>query len=273
MKICFHSHCFPDVLAPRAVAALAENAKTVGMTPHTDGTAAGTLRYLQGFGIDTAMICNIATNPHQEHKVNDFAISLAEGGKLFAAGSIHPESEDPEGEMDRLRAAGIKGIKIHPDYVRVEVDDPRYDRIFALAEERGFFVVTHTGFDPVSPDRIYATAQGLFHVVQKHPKLKLIAAHMGGINQTKEVLRLLVGTSIWFDTSLSGLKTEWCDREREWDDLRVILKEHSTDRILFGTDTPWSQPEREILFLENSGLSPKALEAIFANNAKKLLQI
>ena len=103
MKICFHSHCFPDSLAPRAVAALAENAKTVGMTPHTDGTAAGTLRYLQGFGIDTAMICNIATNPHQERKVNDFAISLAESGKLFAAGSIHPESEDPEGEMEAVQ--------------------------------------------------------------------------------------------------------------------------------------------------------------------------
>ena len=76
MKICFHSHCFPDALAPRAVATLAENAKRVGMTPHTDGTAAGTLRYLRASGIDTALICNIATNPHQEHKVNDFAVMI-----------------------------------------------------------------------------------------------------------------------------------------------------------------------------------------------------
>ena len=267
MKICFHSHCFPDALAPRAIAALAENAKPVGMAPHTDGTAAGALQYLNAAGIDTALICNVATNPHQEAKVNDFAIALAKSGKLFSAGSIHPDSEDPEGEMNRLWASGIRGVKIHPDYVRVAVEDPRYDRIFSLAEERGFFMVTHTGFDPVSPDRIFATAQGLLRVVQKHPGLTLIAAHMGGIRQTKEVLRLLVGTPIWFDTSLSAL------REEEWEDLRVLLKEHSTDRILFGTDTPWSFPEKEIAFLEHSGLSEKALGSIFAGNAKKLLQI
>lgn len=267
MKICFHSHCFPESLAPRAIVALAENAKPVGMAPHTDGTAAGTLRYLQSAGIDTALICNIATNPHQERKVNDFAIALAGEGKLFSAGSIHPESEDPEGEMNRLWAAGIRGIKIHPDYVRVPVDDARYDRIFSLAEERGLFVVTHTGFDPVSPDRVHATAQGLLRVIQKHPGLNLIAAHMGGIGQTKEVLDLLVGTPIWFDTSLSAL------REKEWGELRVILKEHPTDRILFGTDTPWSFPQKEIAFLEGSGLSQNALDSVFAKNAKKLLQI
>ena len=267
MKICFHSHCFPDPLAPRAIAALAENAKPVGMTPHTDGTAAGTLRYLQAAGIDTALICNVATNPHQEHKVNDFAIALARSGSLFSAGSIHPESADPEGEMDRLWAAGIRRIKIHPDYVGVPVDDPRYDRIFSLASERGFFVVTHTGFDPVSPNRIFATAQGLSRVVQKHPELTLIAAHMGGIRQTGEVLRLLVGTPIWFDTSLSAL------REDERDALYTILREHPTDRILFGTDTPWSLPEKEIAFLEGAGLSERALEQIFEKNAKKLLQI
>ena len=267
MKICFHSHCFPDQLAPRAVAALAENAKPVGMAPHTDGTAAGALRYLQAAGVDSALICNIATNPRQERKVNDFAISIAQSGKLFSAGSIHPESEDPEGELDRLWAAGIRGIKIHPDYVGVPVEDPRYDRIFSLAAERGFFVVTHTGFDPVSPNRIFATAQGLLHVVQKHPGMVLIAAHMGGIRQTEEVLRLLVGTPIWFDTSLSAL------REDEWGLLRVILKEHSHDRLLFGTDTPWSFPKQEIDFLESAGLSERALESIFAKNAKKLLQI
>lgn len=268
MKICFHSHCFPNQLAPRAIAALAENAKPVGMVPHTDGTAADTLRYLKSGGVDAALICNIATNAHQEHKVNDFAISLAAANcGLFATGSIHPESEDPEGEIDRLQAAGIHGLKIHPDYVGVNLDDPRYDRILSLAEERGFFVVTHTGFDPVSPNRIHATPQMLLRAVQKHPRLTLIAAHMGGPKQTREVLELLVGTPVWFDTSLSAL------RQEDWVDLRTILREHSADRILFGTDTPWSVPSMEIAFLESSGLPPKALESIYEKNAKKLLQI
>lgn len=268
MKICFHTHCFPDALAPRAIAALAANAAPVGMAPHTNGTAAGAVRYLRQAGINAALVCNIATNPRQEPKVNDFAISTAaEKGALFAAGSIHPDSERAEEELDRLRAAGIRGIKIHPDYVKVDVTDPRYDRIFSLAEERGMFVVTHTGFDPVSPDHIHATPEGLLRVVRKHPDLTLIAAHMGGPRQADGVLRLLVGTPIWFDTSLCAL------RQDERETLLRILREHPDDRILFGTDTPWSFPEQEVAFVESAGLDPRAVENVFYRNAAKLLQL
>ena len=268
MKICFHTHCFPDALAPRAIAALAANAAPVGMAPHTNGTAAGAVRYLRQAGINAALVCNIATNPRQEPKVNDFAISTAaEKGALFAAGSVHPDSERAEEELDRLLAAGIRGIKIHPDYVKVDVTDPRYDRIFSLAEERGMFVVTHTGFDPVSPDHIHATPEGLLRVVRKHPDLTLIAAHMGGPRQADGVLRLLVGTPIWFDTSLCAL------RQDERETLLRILREHPDDRILFGTDTPWSFPVREVAFVESAGLSPRAAENVFYRNAAKLLQL
>ena len=268
MRICFHTHCFPDSLAPRAIAALTENAAPAGYLPHTDGTAAGAIRYLREAGIDAALVCNIATNTHQEPKVNNFAISLAaSGGPLFAAVSLHPDSERMEEELDRLSAAGIRGIKIHPDYVGVDITDPRFDRIFSLAEERGMFVVSHTGFDPVSPDRPHATAEGILTVVNRHPKLTLIAAHMGGPRQSGDVLRLLVGTPVWFDTSLCAIRPD------ERDNLLNILRGHSDERILFGTDTPWSFPREEVKFVETAGLSPRAVENIFHRNAEKLLKL
>lgn len=268
MRICFHTHCFPDRLAPRAIAVLTETASPCGYRPCTDGTAAGAVSVLRAAGIDGALVCNIATNPHQETKVNDFAISLArEKGFLFAAGSVHPDSEQIASELDRLAAAGIRGIKIHPDYVGIGITDPRFDRIFSLAEERGFFVVTHTGFDPVSPDHPHATAEDLLTVIRRHPDLKLIAAHMGGPRQSADVLRLLVGTPIRFDTSLCSIRPE----ERE--NLLTLLREHDDRRILFGTDTPWTTPAKEIAFLENAGLSGQVLERIFFRNACDLLGI
>ena len=268
MKICFHTHCFPDQLAPKAMTVLTENAAPFGLTPHTDGTAAGAKRRLRAAGIDGALVCNIATNPHQEHRVNDFAIDTAVAKDfLFAAGALHPDSENIETELDRLTKAGIRGIKIHPDYVRVEITDPRFDRIFSQAEERGMFVISHTGFDPVSPDHVHASAAGLKTVIERHPRLTLIAAHMGGPRQSGEVLRLLAGTGIWFDTSLSST------REDERENLITLLHEHDPARILFGTDTPWSEPEKEIAFLENAGLPAAALEKIFVQNAAKLLKL
>ena len=266
--ICFHTHCFPDTLAPRAIKALADTAKPYGYEPRTDGTAAGAVAYLKKAGIDAALVCNIATNTHQERKVNDFAISLAKSDlPLFATGSVHPDSEQAEEELDRLLAAGIRGIKVHPDYVGIDVTDPRFDRIFSLAEEREMFVVTHTGFDPIAPDHIHATAEGLLAVVRRHPRLTLIAAHMGGPRQSADALRLLAGTPIWFDTSLCAIRPE----ERE--NLLSLLHEHSDERILFGTDTPWSYPEKEIEFVENAGLSERAKENIFHRNAERLLRL
>lgn len=268
MKICFHTHCFPDMLAPKAMAVLTGNAKSCGYYPRTDGTASGAEKLLRSAGIDGALVCNIATNPRQERKVNDFAISIAaQKGFLFATGSLHPDSEDPEAELDRLAAAGIRGIKVHPDYVGLDITDEKFDRIFSLAEERGFFVVTHTGFDPVSPDHPHATAAGLLTVIKKHPRLCLIAAHMGGPRQSKEVLEMLVGTSIFFDTSLCSIRPD------EQATLRTILREHDDQKILFGTDTPWSDPEKEIAFLESAGLSERAKSNIFSQNATHLLAI
>lgn len=267
MRIDFHTHCFPDALAPRAMAALKQNSAAMdNVCAHTDGTAQGAKTLLQSVGIDRAVVCNIATNAHQEPKVNEFAITLAQADGFFIPlGSIHPDSEHQEEELDRLMAAGIKGIKLHPDYVRILLSDRRFDRIFSMLEERGLFCVLHTGLDPVSPDLIHATPEMLKETVANHPKLRLIAAHMGGYKQAEKVLRLLVGTNIYLDTSLCSLRTD------ERDLLIRILKEHDGDRILFATDTPWSDPREEIAFLEQAGLDEKRLDKIFYQNARRML--
>ena len=267
-RIDFHVHCFPDALAPRAMEVLSANAAPFGIMPHTDGTAAGALAVLAKAGVGAGHICNIATNSRQEKKVNDFALSLAASDQpLFAAGSVHPDSGIKEIEIDRLYGGGIRGIKIHPDYTGVEITDPRYGEIFSLCEEREMYVVTHAGFDPVSPRRIHATADGLLSVVRAHPKLTLIAAHMGGPSQLGEVREKLTGTGIYFDTSLSSTRPD----ERE--ELISLIRDHGPDRFLFGTDTPWSDPSEEVRFLMTSGLPGEALEKIFYKNAARLLNL
>ncbi len=265
----FHVHCFPDSLAPRAVAALAENAKIIGMRPLTDGTVRDTEKRLRSAGISGAHVLNIATNVRQTENVNRFAASQPSlsNGFLIPAGSIHPDCEDKKGVIASLRDAGIHGIKVHPDYVRVNIDDPRYDEIFSLCEEAGMYVVTHAGFDPVSPDYFHATPEGMLKVIRSHPRLTFVAAHMGGPSQLDGVLELLAGTSIYFDTSLVSIRGE------ERNKLIKLFKSHDPDRFLFGTDTPWSDPNAEIAFIENAGLSDQAKEKIFYKNAARLLNL
>ncbi len=267
MIIDFHTHSFPDALAPRAISSLAKKNLT-GEGPYTDGTASVTERHLRSAGIDRAVVCNIATNAKQEHNVNSFAISLLSRSDFFSPlGSVHPDSTAKAEELDRLLAAGIHGIKLHPDYVGIEFSDERYAEIFGLLEERDMFITVHAGFDPVSPDHVHTTIDMILSTVKRFPKLKLIGAHMGGYRGSREVLEKIVGTNIYIDTSLSSVRTD------EVDNLYEILKNHSPERILFGTDTPWSNPTREIAFVENAPISEKTKGMIFSGNAISLLGI
>lgn len=270
MIIDFHAHCFPDALAPRALQSLQETRTEANLSepPQTNGTSLDTEKVLRGAGIDGAVICNIATNERQLKNVNSFAISLKTVSVFFfPLGSLHPDSAENESELDRLSAAGIRGVKLHPDYVKIPITDARFDAVFSLLEERGFFAVIHAGYDPISPNLQHATPKMISKVVKNHPNLKLVAAHTGGFKMSGEVLSELVGSTVYIDTSLSS------EREDEWNNLHKIIKEHDSSRILFGTDTPWSNAKREVAFIENAPIRAALREKIFSENAKALLGI
>lgn len=264
MVIDFHTHCFPDALAPRAMASLADNSAAFGFVPHTDGTATSAEAALLAAGIDHGVVCNIATNARQQSKVNDFAIATgARRGILTALGSVHPESDCIEVELDRLAAAGIRGIKLHPDFVGIDLDDARFAPILTGAAERGLFVITHAGLDPISPDRVHASPAMLRRVLDNHPSLTLIAAHVGGMRMCREVLEQLVGTRIYLDTSMAQLMAA----EGRGEDVSAILRGHDPARILFASDLPWASPRENLQYCRSLGLP----ERIFGENAAALL--
>ena len=267
----FHTHVFPDALAPRAIAQLTINAAASGYTPLTDGTVAGLLESMSKAGISRSVICNIATNPRQMKKVNDFAISLLEDPRLIPLGSVNPEAtaEEITAELDRLKAAGIPGIKIHPDYMKVEIDSTAFTPIFKSCEERNLFVITHAGFDPVEPNHVHCSPDMVLRVMDRHPALKLVVAHAGGFDREREVLDKLCGAPVWLDTSLCAVRR---GKSAEWGALCAdILRKHAPDRILFATDTPWSDPAAEISFAESLGISDEGIRKILSGNAEKLL--
>ena len=267
MIIDFHTHCFPDALAPRAMASLTATFNTMSIeSAQYDGTAAGLIGSMRRYGITRSVVCNIATNAHQNHKVNDFAISLTTSADLIPLGSLHPDCEDLEGEIDRLHAAGIRGIKIHPDYIRTHLDSPSMYPIYELCQSRDMFFLSHTGYDPISPELFHATPRHLLHIISQFPKLKVVAAHMGGLQCEDDVIHMLMGKHIWFDTSLISFNPEV-----RIPLLRRLAKEHDSHKLLFATDSPWSHVDQELACIDRCMLSSDVLDRIFYQNARDLL--
>ncbi len=263
----FHTHCFPDALAPHAIAHLAEISQKCGLFPTTDGTARGVIEQMHAHGVNKSLICNVATNAHQMPKVNAFACALAqERSALYALGSLHPQGEDLEGQIKLLKNAGIKGLKLHPDYIRVEFDDPVLHPIFELCVAHDMFLITHAGYDPSSPDHMHCRPAQIKTVMDNFPRLPLIAAHMGGIGCEQDVLDLLCGRQVYLDTSHSG---SFAYRQPM---LHKILQKHDPSLLLYGSDCPWSKQENEQNFVKQAPVPDQLKEDIFWNNAMRLIQ-
>ena len=52
-----------------------------------------------------------------------------------------------------------------------------------------------------------------------------------------------------------------------------LVRKHSADRILFGSDSPWTDQGQYVELIKNSGLTDEEAEKILGANAARLLDI
>ena len=264
MVVDFHTHIFPEAIAERTIRALEARS---GMRAYTDGTLDGLLAAMQANGIDLSVILPVVTKPSQWESVNTFAQKVNEryAGKLLSFGGIHPDSPDYKRELDGIKARGLCGIKLHPDYQGVMIDDERYLRIIAYADELGLIVITHAGVDIGLPEPVHCPPERLRRVLREVKPKRFVAAHYGGWRQWEAVYEQLAGEDVYLDTSCTAghLEPELFLR---------ILKKHDENKILFATDSPWGDGGRGIAALKQLDLPETVLEKILSGNAKRLLQ-
>lgn len=261
MIIDFHTHAFPDAIAPRAMTTLSR--ASGGLKPQTEGTVASLKEELKKDGVDMAVVLSIATNPNQQKKVNDFAISVNEDPMLFAFGSVHPDAEDALEELERIHKAGLKGVKFHPEYQNFYADDEKMKPIYRKISQLGLITLFHAGHDLGFPPPFHAMPEHLLGAL-KWLDAPVVAAHWGGVQCDQGVLDKLCGQNLYFDLSFGyGIIPRM-------QALRIIEK-HTPDRLLFASDLPWHRPAWEMRLLDTLDLSPEDREKIQWKNAQKLL--
>lgn len=264
MIIDFHTHIFPDKIAARSIENL-QNAS--GITAATDGTLHGLLDSMNTNGVDISVILPVVTKPSQFESVNTFAAKVNESykGRLISFGGIHPDSEDYIAELNRIKELGLPGIKLHPDYQRVMIDDKRYMDIIRYADELGLIILVHAGIDIGLPKPVHCPPDKVKKVIEEIKPKKLVLAHMGGWKQWEEVYDLLAGEDVYFDTSFT---LEYIEVEL----FLKILKKHGANRVLFATDSPWSDSKKVIEFIKKLPIFDTEKEAILSGNAMNILK-
>ena len=264
MLIDFHTHAFPDKIAERAILTLADKAK---LPYFTNGTVADTDEKMKDWGVDMRVMLSIATNPKQQTNVNNFAIEVNARDNVIAFGSVHPQSEDALCELERIKAAGLCGIKLHPEYQEFFIDDEAVYPIYEKCIELGLVITFHTGKDLGYPDSLRATPDRILHVAERYPDGKFVLAHFGSSMMEDDVLEKLAGKIPYYmDTAFSAgyISPEIA--------LKIIRK-HGADKILFGSDCPWASSRETFDFISSLGLTDGEKDKIFFTNAMKLLNM
>ena len=257
-----HCHIYPEAIARKAAANTGRFYD--GLPATCDGTVQTLLQEGAKVGIDHYVVQSVATKPEQVQSINAFIARevAAYPGKLTGLGTLHPDSEDLEGDVQHILDLGLKGVKLHPDIQKFKIDDYRCLRIYDLCEGR-LPILMHTGdnrFDYSNPNR-------LLPILEIYRGLTIIGAHFGGYSIWHEAAEKLHGIpNLYVDCS----STMFALSDSEVVDLIHI---YGADRVLFGTDYPMWSPVDELNHFNRLALTQEERQLILHKNAERLLQI
>lgn len=263
MLIDFHTHCFPNKLASRAVEQLKHAAG--GIKSYNDATLQGLKNTMKEQKVDISVVLNIATNEKQQKNVNNFAAEINKEREIVAFGSVWPDEKYAIEELERIAELGLKGVKFHPEYQNFYVDDEKMKPIYKKISDLGLITVFHAGADYGYHFPYHCTPIRLRKALEWFES-PVVAAHWGGLDMSEDVIKYLCGSDVYFDISFGY---SHIPRPSAID----IVKKHTANRLLFGTDSPWQKAEHEIRLLNTLELSEKELELIKYKNAAKLLNL
>lgn len=262
MVIDFHTHAFPDSLAERAVKGLFESAGGK-YNPCHNGTVEGIKANMKSFGVDLSVVQPVVTKHKQIESLNRWAQSI-NGDGIVSFGGIFPNEGEFKTDVDYVCSLGLKGLKFHPEYQSFTVDTPQMLKIYDYALNKGLMLLFHAGFDIAFKPPFRSNPKGFRHIMDEMRGGVIIAAHMGGIGEWDETAELLAGTGIYLDTSMGF--DEYGD-----EGFIKMVRAMGADKILFGSDAPWSNAGEEIKRINALPLSESEKDAILGGNAAKLL--
>ena len=214
----------------------------------------------QKAGVSRYVISSSAVTPKQVRPIVEFLAEARKGHPgCIAFGSIYPGMEGFEEVLDEMQTLGLRGIKIHPDFQKLPIDDPAGIATYRAIARRGLPVLMHMGdnrYDFSSPER-------LTNLIRQVPDLIVIAAHFGGWNAWDRSLAHPQPENVFYDTSSTTPMLSHAVVMRLFDAL-------GPERCQFGTDFPMWSPEEMVQQFLTFDLGDSLRERIFYGNFMRL---
>ena len=256
----FHSHVYPDAIAPKAAESIRE---FYHLGDHAmDGRVQTLLEYGDQAGIDEFVILPVSMRPDRTRHINDFILGeVAKQPRFYGYGTVHAAMEGLTDEVQYIMDHGLRGLKMHPDSQVFAIDDPRLFAVYEMIQGK-LPVLFHMGdqrYDYSHPAR-------LRRVLDLFPHLQVIAAHFGGYTMYEEAAQELKGKECFFDCSSSLMFMEEGVAEK-------YINHYGAERFVYGSDFPMWNPVKEMERFLRLKLTDSQFEQIAHITAERILGI
>jgi predicted TIM-barrel fold metal-dependent hydrolase len=228
------------------------------------GTTADMIERSKKAGVTHSLVFSVATKSAQVSSINRFIADEVEKsqGIFTGLGTLHPDSENLDGDIEEIIALGLKGVKLHPDIQGFKIDDYRCLKIYEKCEGK-LPILMHTGdnrYDFSNPNRLKP-------VLEIYKNLTVIGAHLGGWSIWDTAVAELKGFKNFYVDCSSSLYAISPEKATE------VIREYGADRVLFGTDYPMWEPKEELQRFNSLDLNSEEKNAILYKNASRLFDI
>ena len=193
------------------------------------------VQQLREFGVRRFSTLPYAHRPGVARWLNQWSAGFAAAvPEVLSSATFYPE-EGAEDVVGDALSAGAVIFKIHVQVGEFHLDDPLLDGAWALLEQAGTPIVVHAGSGPVPNE--FTGPRSLAAVLQRHPALSVIVAHMGApeyaefleLAESYEQVRL--DTTMVFTDFFGEMAADYpADLKSRLGDLQ--------HKVLFGSDFP-----------------------------------
>jgi len=256
----FHTHAFPDELASRAMQSLQHGCD---VKAQLDGKISSLLTSMDSCGIETSVVCSIATKPSQFEPILKWSEQIRTG-RIIPFPSVHPDDEQCLDRIRLIKKSGFMGIKMHPYYQDFFLDEPKMLPIYEKICAEKLILMMHTGFDIAFEHIRRCDPPKIAYVIEKFPRLKFISTHLGAWQDWQQVQQFLIGRTIYMELSMA---LEYLEPEV----ARNMILAHPADYVLFGSDSPWTSQQNTLNLLRQLQLDVEREKLICRQNALRLL--
>lgn len=175
------------------------------------------------------------------------AYAASDPKKIIGFGAIDPAVDPIEETLEEIVHLKLRGVKLGPIYQGIHPSDPRMLKVYEFCQAHQLPIMIHQGTTFVRTGPLkYALPILLDDIAIQFPRLKMIVAHLGHPWIAETLVLIRKHPNLYSDISALHYRP-W-----QFYNALIMAKEYGVlDKILFGSDYPFTTPEAQIEGLRN----------------------